>query len=87
MGFERIPDAFDPHASDLGLGVEIVTLDHDKIGQFSGFDGAKLIGHAGEFGRSGGQRGECIVLGQAALDRLGQIGSEMIFILHPMQSE
>ncbi len=70
---ERCPAALDPDALELGLGVEVIALDDDEVGQFAGFNCAKLVRDAGELGRRGGECGECVALGQAAFDDLGQV--------------
>ena len=82
-----MPATLDPDALYLGLGVEVVTLDDDEVGQFSGLDSAELILNACELGRRGGQRGKCIALGQATLDRLGDVFAEQFFVLQPVRGQ
>ena len=87
LRLERRPAALDPEALELGLGVEVIALNDDEVGQFAWLDSAKLITCPGEFGRRGGQRGECVALGQAALDDLGQVLPKCLFVLEPVSGE
>ena len=87
LRLERRPAALDPEALELGLGVEVIALNDDEVGQFAWLDSAKLITCPGEFRRRGGQRGECVALGQAALDDLGQVLPECLLVLDPVSGE
>ncbi len=81
LRLECCPAALDPDALELGLGVEIIALDNDEIGQLAHLNGAELVGDAGELGRYGGECGESVALGQPAFDDLEQVLPELLFVL------
>ena len=87
LRLERRPAALDPEALELGLGVEVIALNDDEVGQFAWLDSAELVGDAGELGRCGGECGERVALGQAAFDDLGQVLPKLLFVLEPVSGE
>ena len=87
LRLERVPSALDPNALELGLGVEVIALDDDEVGQFAGFDRTELVGDTCQCSRRGGECGESVALGQASLDDLGQVLAELLFVLEAVSRE